>query len=528
MPIVLTGTNLAAAALVITGPDVRVSDVATPNDTTLTAIVTIADTATPSTEARLLIVTTESGQATIEFFVVPADTPTVTSIRPGAGEPGDTVPVTLKGLNLTGATVSDSSGNITLLNAMVVDDETITFDVAIFAGATTNVNHTLTLSPGGSTTVFRVIPAGTPFFNAARPPFGNRGSVVTVRFDGVNLDTVVPGTGVQITGGGITVSNALTLDEHLAQATFAIDPAANIGASRDVSITNDAGTFTVADPFRVNISGPIPTITDVTPTLVEHGTTTPMSVTGSNFTGGAVLVTGSGATVSNVVVDPTSTLITFDLTLAGDAPAQSRGVIVVTENGTAQFNIASVGSPTSTTTSLPPGPPTSTTTTLPPGPPTSTTTTLPPCSLCDDGDPCTADVCASSLCVHHEATGPEAVTCAYSRSFACAGALVPSRVTLAWARARALTTTALQGGQPTAKRLLKRSDLLLAKAMRRLSRLARRRSDLMPADCAVHLQAILADASARLAICLATRCFAPSTTTTLPTASTATTLSPSE
>ena len=91
----------------------------------------------------------------------------------------------------------------------------------------------------------------------------------------------------------------------------------------------------------MNIPGQIPTITDVTPTLVEPGTTTPMTVTGSNFEGGAVLVTGPGVTVANVVVDGSGTLITFDLTLAADAPAETRAVIVVTEDGTARCNIAS-------------------------------------------------------------------------------------------------------------------------------------------------------------------------------------------
>jgi hypothetical protein len=91
----------------------------------------------------------------------------------------------------------------------------------------------------------------------------------------------------------------------------------------------------------VNIPGQIPTITDVSPRLVEPGTTTPMTVTGSNFEGGAVLVTGPGATVDDAVVDPGGTIITFDLTLAADAPAETRAVIVVTENGTARCNIAS-------------------------------------------------------------------------------------------------------------------------------------------------------------------------------------------
>jgi hypothetical protein len=136
---------------------------------------------------------------------VPPGTPTVTAVLPGAGEPGDTVAVTLKGLNLSGATVGESSGDIDLQNPVVVDDETITLEVVVDPMAATNADHTLTLSPGGGTATFRVIPAGQPFFNAARPPFGNRGALVTVRFDGVNLTGIVPTTGVAITGGGIAV-----------------------------------------------------------------------------------------------------------------------------------------------------------------------------------------------------------------------------------------------------------------------------------------------------------------------------------
>ena len=39
-------------------------------------------------------------------------------------------------------------------------------------------------------------------------------------------------------------------------------------------------------------------------------------------------------TVSNLVVDPSFTSLTFDLTTSEDAAAEFRPVIVVTENGT--------------------------------------------------------------------------------------------------------------------------------------------------------------------------------------------------
>jgi hypothetical protein len=350
VPITLTGSGLGGAALIITGKgsngdvDVTVSDVATPDDATLTATLTIPPGAEASTtEARLLIVTTESGQTTIEFFVVLADVPSVTVVKPGAGEPGQTVPVTLRGLNLTNGVVSVAPGDLTLPNpTVVVDDQTITVDVQIAGGATVNFNHTLTVTTGDgmATGVFRVIAAGQPFFNAARPPFGNRGTIVTVRFDGVNLGTILPGAaGVQLSQPKITESNALALDPSTAQATLDIDPTASAGY-RDVTCTTSAGSFTRSSGFRVNTPGQVPMITDVSPTLVQPGTTTAMTVTGSNFEGGTVLVTGPGVTITNVVVSPDGTTITFDLTVAADAPAEIRAVIVVTPSGIARCNIA--------------------------------------------------------------------------------------------------------------------------------------------------------------------------------------------
>jgi hypothetical protein len=338
--VTLTGSNLGGAALVITGTGVSITNTATPDDATLTATLTISPSApTSATDARLLIVTTESGQTTIELFVVPPDVPSVTVVSPGAGEPGQIVPVTLRGLNLTGATLGESSPDLSLQNPQPVDDQTVLVEVVVAGGAAIDTDHTLTVTTGAgvANVTFRVIGAGKPFFNAARPPFGNRGAIVTVRFDGVNLGTIVPGSGVQLSGPKITESNALALDASTAQATLDIDPMASVGY-RDVTVTTSAGSFMRSAGFRVNVPGQVPTITDVSPTIVTPGTTTPMTVTGSNFDGGAVLVTGPGASVVNPVV--TSDRITFDLVLAADAPAETRAVIVVTENGTARCAIA--------------------------------------------------------------------------------------------------------------------------------------------------------------------------------------------
>ena len=347
VPITLTGSYLTGAALVITSGSgnqggVTISNVATPDDSTLTATLTIDPALSPETEPRLLIVTTESGQTTAEFFVVAPNVPTLFGIRPGAGEPGETVHVELRGLNLTGATISTLSLVLTLQNVVVVDDEHVELDVVINPLALPNTDHLLTATVGldASSIAFRVIAPDAPFIGAVRPPFGNRGTTLAMFLEGVNLATTVAGTGVDVSGPKILESNALALGDEDVRAILDIDPLASVGY-RDVTVTTANGSFTRSAAFRVNVPGQVPVITDVTPNAVDPGTTTAITVTGSGFAGAGVVVGGPGATVTNLVVDGTGTIITFDLTLAADAPAESRTLIVVTENGIATCGILS-------------------------------------------------------------------------------------------------------------------------------------------------------------------------------------------
>jgi hypothetical protein len=349
VPLTITGTHLTGAALVITSGasgagGVSISDVATPDDSTLTATLAISGSLSPESEPRLLIVTTESGQVTTEFFIVAAGVPSLTGIRPGAGSAGQTVSVTLRGHHLTNALLSTVSLSIVLQNAVVVDDDTITVDVAVSATATSNTNHTITATVGlsSASVTFRVIAANAPFIGAVRPPFGNRGATVALILDGVNLGTVVAGTGIDVSSSGIVESNAVSIDSQTARALLDININANAGI-RDVTVTTASGSFTKNASFRVNIPGQVPTITDVTPTIVPPGTTTSITVTGSGFAGAGVTVGGLGATVTNLVVDPAGTSLTFDLTLIAFAPVENRPLIVVTENGSATCGVLSSG-----------------------------------------------------------------------------------------------------------------------------------------------------------------------------------------
>ena len=346
VPLTITGSHLTGAALVITSGSsgaggVAISNILTPDDSTLTATLTIGAIAA-ETEPRKLIVTTESGQVTAEFFIVTKDVPSITTIRPAAGSPGQTVNVTLRGLNLTGATLSTPvDANFSLANPVIVDDETATVDVVIGAGAGTNANHTITatvptLTPANST--FRVIVTGAPFFSAIRPSFADRGATTAVIVDGVNLLNT---TGFTLApASGITVSNVQGVDAFTARAILSLTPTASVG-NRDVTVTTTTGAFVKNQAFRVNNPGQSPTITAISPDSVDPGTTTQITITGTGFEGAGVTVGGAGATVSNIVVDPTFTSLTFDLTLAAGAAAESRPLIVVTEVGSASCGLLS-------------------------------------------------------------------------------------------------------------------------------------------------------------------------------------------
>ena len=345
VPLTITGAHLTGAALVITSGasgqgGVSVSQVASPDDATLTATLSISPALSAESEPRLLIVTNESGQATAEFHVVAAGVPSVTSILPGAGSPGQSVGVTLRGLRLSGAAVTTSTPLLTPTNVVMVDDETISLDLTVGAGAAPNVTHTITVTvgPSSASASFRVIATNAPFFGAVRPPFANRGTTVPVLLEGVNLSTVVSGSGVDLGGPKIVESNAAAIDDRTVRAILAVDPTASVGF-RDVSVTTAHGVFMKSAGFRVNVPGQVPAISDVTPRIVGPGATTAITVNGSNFAGAGVTIGGPGAAVSNVAVDPAGAVITFDLTLAADAAAENRPLIVVTENGSAQCGI---------------------------------------------------------------------------------------------------------------------------------------------------------------------------------------------
>ena len=131
-------------------------------------------------------------------------------------------------------------------------------------------------------------------------------------------DFVAGATTVNVSGAGVTVNNVVVGSTTSLAASFVLDAAAATGA-RSVTVTT-AGGASGGQTFTINAPVPVaPTLTSVSPNQGTKGTTdttVAVTLTGTNFVAGATVgVSGSGVTVTNVVVG-SSTSLTANFVIA--------------------------------------------------------------------------------------------------------------------------------------------------------------------------------------------------------------------
>jgi len=170
---------------------------------------------------------------------------------------------------------------------------------------------------------------GTASLTSINPSSGAQGTTVNVTITGTGLTTA---SAVNVSGGGITVSNFVGGSATTVTATFTIAPTATASA-RNVTVTTAAGTsnavtFTVVAPTS-------PTLTSIVPASEIRGTALGVTLTGTNFvTGASVVATPAvtGFSISNVVV-ASATSITATFTSTTGTPIGSVNIGVVTPGG---------------------------------------------------------------------------------------------------------------------------------------------------------------------------------------------------
>jgi hypothetical protein len=295
----------------------------------------------------------------IEIPAPPA--PTLTSISPTSGARGTSVNVTLSGTNMTGTSAVNVSGTtnpITVSNIVVVSSTTVTatFTIPPNAGTGGRTVSVTTLGGTSNTESFNVVVPPTATLSTVSPNTGAQGTSVPVTLTGANFTT---GSTVAVSGGGggVSVSGITVVNSTTITATFVISSSAGTGNGHSVTVTNASGTASNGVAFTV--TGTSPTLTSISPTSGNRGTSVPVILTGSNLTGTtAITVSGTSSpiTVSNiVVVNSTTVTATFTIPAGASALLDTRTVSVTTPAGTSNtVNFGITAPPIATLSSINP------------------------------------------------------------------------------------------------------------------------------------------------------------------------------
>jgi hypothetical protein len=191
-------TNFIGAA-VSAGPNINVT-VNTITATQITAAFAIAANATAG--AQSVTVTTAYGSASGTFSVVP----TLTGIAPASGAASTSVPVTLTGTSLAGATAINAGAGIAVSNLVVVSSTQITATFGIASGAAQGNRNITVTTPAGFTNavVFNVLPP-PPTITSINSPFTRGANNQGVTLSGTNLAGATAITAVQVFLNGTAV-----------------------------------------------------------------------------------------------------------------------------------------------------------------------------------------------------------------------------------------------------------------------------------------------------------------------------------
>jgi len=227
-------------------------------------------------------------------------------------------------LNTIGGTRASWYNNVVLVlqNADTIDAN-ITIDGAASPGYR---DVSVTTPEGTDTEVDGFMVLAMPTISSVNPSQAVQGQALSVTITGTNLlgvTTVGFGSGITVTS--FTVDNATQIT-----ASIAVSGSATVG-TRDVWVTNAAGTATLTSGFTVNQAPP--TISSVNPNQGPQGQTLDVTIGGSYFTGASAVSFGPDITTNSFTVN-SGTQITANITIGGSATPGLRNVSVSSPGGT--------------------------------------------------------------------------------------------------------------------------------------------------------------------------------------------------
>jgi len=261
--------------------------------------------------------------------------PILSSLSPFSGAQGQTLTVTLNGLNFqTGATASFGEG-IAVNDVEFVASSALRARITISPAASDGPRTVTVTNPDGGTasltngflvTVAGAGGVGGVSVTSVSPPDANQGDTLLVSITGTNFQA---GAVVGF-GAGIGINSVTFVSASQLQANISVSAGATAGL-RNVTVTNlDSSNGTLTGGFRV-IAPPI--VSAVTPTNGDPGDViVSLEINGANFQSGATVSFGAGITVDQVLFSD-STLLFIDITISLAATPGSRTVTVTNPDG---------------------------------------------------------------------------------------------------------------------------------------------------------------------------------------------------
>lgn len=231
IPVTLIGTNFTVTGTKVTvsGTGITVSAVTVVDPVTISATFTFTSSA--GLTARNVTVTTPGGTSNIQTFTVLG--PTLTSIDPTSGLRGTSVPVTLTGTGLTGATkITVSGSGVTVSNLTPVDDTSVTATFTITAGAGATARTVSVTTPAGTTK--------TQTFTVLGPTLTS-----------ISPNPVTHGTGVLLTLTGTNLSGATKVTVSNSGSTCVVTDSTSTTVSATCTLTAGSKTVKVTTPIGV-------------------------------------------------------------------------------------------------------------------------------------------------------------------------------------------------------------------------------------------------------------------------------------
>ncbi len=180
----------------------------------------------------------------------------------------------------------------------------------------------------------RAAAALPPTLTSISPSSGARGATIGVTLSGTNLASA---SAVTVSGTGVTCAVTSSTATSVA-ASCTIASTATTG-TRTVNVTTPGGT---SGNVNFTVTAPAPVLTSISPTsgarppLLPIGGTTvvPVTISGSNLTGGTVNVSGNGILVSGVSVNAAGTQVNATFTILRlPNPTGAHNVTVTTSAG---------------------------------------------------------------------------------------------------------------------------------------------------------------------------------------------------